>query len=333
VSQPPDLPLPEEPAELRASTRALVEQDPAKGSALLDAGWWIAGPLWEQWGPALERAGLDRERFLGIVAGHRRELWLWVMGERTWAQTAVPLAGRVRRRLAGPGPVPPALAERNGSFWYAGGMDATTAPPLSGRRAQAARNDQLILDAARAVFTADPGAPIATVAQQAGVGISALYRRYRSKEELLQRLATEALRRYLDEAEAAIAAGGDPWAAFTTFMRRCLDAGAGSLTLRLAGSFTPTEELRQLGRAAHHATQRLLDRSKTAGALRGDVEVGDIALLFEQLQAVQVHDQRRTAELRHRYLGLVLDGLHQRSAAPLPGPAPVWEELTRRYER
>ncbi len=55
-----------------------------------------------------------------------------------------------------------------------GGM---TTAPLSGRKAQAARNDTLILAAARAVFTADPSAPIAAVAERAGVGISALYRR------------------------------------------------------------------------------------------------------------------------------------------------------------
>jgi hypothetical protein len=32
---------------------------------------------------------------------------------------------------------------------------------LSGRKAEAARNDQRKLDAARAVFVADPGAPVA----------------------------------------------------------------------------------------------------------------------------------------------------------------------------
>jgi AcrR family transcriptional regulator len=42
------------------------------------------------------------------------------------------------------------------------------------RAAQAARNDQAILDAAREVFVADPTAPIAAVADRAGVGISAL---------------------------------------------------------------------------------------------------------------------------------------------------------------
>ncbi len=41
--------------------------------------------------------------------------------------------------------------------------------PMSGRRAQAARNDELIMNAAREVFVADPTAPIAAVAERAGV--------------------------------------------------------------------------------------------------------------------------------------------------------------------
>jgi AcrR family transcriptional regulator len=63
-----------------------------------------------------------------------------------------------------------------------------TSRQLSGRRAQAARNDELILSAARKAFVADPGAPITAVAKRAGVGISALYTRYGSKEELLRTL-------------------------------------------------------------------------------------------------------------------------------------------------
>jgi hypothetical protein len=96
---PPDLSLPEEPVALRQRTRALIEQDPERGAAVVDAGSWIADPLWERWGRALESAGLDRDRFDGIVAGYRRELWLWVMGERTWPQSVGGLLGRVQRRL------------------------------------------------------------------------------------------------------------------------------------------------------------------------------------------------------------------------------------------
>src|SRR5262245_55092844 len=208
----------------------------------------------------------------------------------------------------------------------------TTTSPLSGRRAQAARNDQRILDAARAVFTAHPDAPISAVAEEASVGMSALYRRYRSKDELLQRLCLDGLRRYITAAEAALATDTEPWSVFASFMRRCLDDGAGSLTLRFAGSFTATDELYRLGHTAHEATQRLLDRIQSAGALRADIAVGDISLLLEQLQAVHAGDQHRTSQLRHRYLALLLDALHMPAAAPLPGPVPNWEEIGRRYD-
>jgi AcrR family transcriptional regulator len=204
--------------------------------------------------------------------------------------------------------------------------------PMSGRKAQAARNDERILEAARAVFVADPNAPIAAVAQRAEVGISALYRRYASKEELLQRLALDGLRRYIAEVEAALADEGDPWEAFATFMRRSLDAGASSLSRRLAGTFQPTDELNENGRRAYELSQRLLDRTKAAGALREELEVGDLTLIFEALQALQVGEPERARTLRHRYLALVLDALHAPAIAPLPGPAPTWQEISRRWE-
>ena len=99
MSRAPGLSLPEEPVELRRRTRALVEQDPGRGAAVVDAGAFVADPLWERWGPDLEGAGMDRDRFAGIVASYRRELWLWIMGERTWAQSVGGLLGRVQRRL------------------------------------------------------------------------------------------------------------------------------------------------------------------------------------------------------------------------------------------
>ena len=93
----------------------------------------------------------------------------------------------------------------------------------AGRRRQAARNDEAILAAAREVFLEDPKAPVAAVAQRAGVGISALYRRYPSKEELLRTLCHDGLRRFIAEAEQADRQPDD-WTAFTTFLHAVVDA-------------------------------------------------------------------------------------------------------------
>src|SRR5690242_2698318 len=97
-------------------------------------------------------------------------------------------------------------------------------PGLSGRRAQAARNDDAILAAAREVFVADPDAAVSEVAERAGVGISALYRRYRSKEDLLRKLAGDGLHAYIEIARAAVDADRDRWGAFATFMTRIVEA-------------------------------------------------------------------------------------------------------------
>jgi AcrR family transcriptional regulator len=210
-------------------------------------------------------------------------------------------------------------------------MTTSGPPPLSGRRAQAARNDAQILDAARAVFVADPGAPISAVAKLAGVGISALYRRYPSKEELLRQLCADGLRRYIAAVEAALADEGDPWAAFAGFMGRIVDEDVHSMTMRLAGTFTPTKELYREAERADELNLRLLERTKASGAVRPDLMVNDLTYLFEQLASVRAGDEERTGGLRHRYLTLLLDALRTPSPAPLPGPAPSWEEIRGRW--
>jgi AcrR family transcriptional regulator len=209
----------------------------------------------------------------------------------------------------------------------------STPAPLSGRRAEAARNDQLIVDAAREVFVADPAAPIAAVAKRARVGIGAIYRRYASKEELLRQISAEGLRQYIAAIEDALARDdGDPWSSFTEFMRRIVDADMHTLTLRLPGTFSPTEELNREAARAQELNVRLFERTKAAGAIRSDIDVVDISLLFEQLAAVRVADEERTRQLRHRYLALILDALRISSGSPLPGPPPGWEEISRRWE-
>ena len=182
-------------------------------------------------------------------------------------------------------------------------MEPSTVP-LSGRRAQAARNDQRILDAAREVFVADPAAPIGAVAERAGVGMSALYRRYRSKEELLARLAGDGLHRIIVEVEAALSDDGDPWAVFVGFMGRIVDADTHALVLRLAGTFTPTKELYGDAERAQELTERLLERTKAAGAVRADMDANDLSFVFEQVASVRLGDPDRTRQLApaHRYV-------------------------------
>jgi hypothetical protein len=56
-----------------------------------------------------------------------------------------------------------------------------------------------------------------------------------------------------------------------------------------------------------------------------------VNLLFEQLRAVRLGDERRTGELQRRYLALVMQALRAPGAGPLPGPPPGWDEIRRRW--
>lgn len=215
---------------------------------------------------------------------------------------------------------------------YNWAMNQHHPPPLSGRQAEAARNDQRILEAAGQVFVANPDAPISAVAERAGVGISALYRRYRSKEDLLRRLCADGLALYMVEVERALAAEADVWTAFTGFMQRVVEADTHSSTLRLAGTFTPTEQMFLDSARSSELTAELLNRVKVANAIRPDIEVADLSLVFEQLAAVRVKDPERTQELRRRNLTLLLDALHMADAPPLPGPPPRWDEISGRWD-
>jgi hypothetical protein len=88
-----------------------VEMGTALRDALLAGADWREGFtddicigvwLWERWRSALEPVGMGREAFVDVVVGYRRELWLWLMGERGWDQVVTGLAGRVARRLPAP---------------------------------------------------------------------------------------------------------------------------------------------------------------------------------------------------------------------------------------
>jgi hypothetical protein len=89
--------LPDAPLARRTGWRAAA----LDGTELTDV---VAGPdgvagwLWDRWS-TLERAGMSRAEFDRVVLSYRREIWLWLTGDRTWEQCCGGLIGRLDRRL------------------------------------------------------------------------------------------------------------------------------------------------------------------------------------------------------------------------------------------
>ena len=104
--------MPDEPTELKARTRALLEDSPEEGSRVIADAAFVSDLLWEEWGADLEAAGMGYARFLKISRAYAGEFRLWVVGERPWDHCAAGLAGRLLRRL--PAGQATNLAEVNG---------------------------------------------------------------------------------------------------------------------------------------------------------------------------------------------------------------------------
>ncbi|PKW13267.1 TetR/AcrR family transcriptional regulator [Saccharopolyspora spinosa] len=193
---------------------------------------------------------------------------------------------------------------------------------------RSARYDDQVIAAAREVFAEQSfAAPMAEVAKRAGVGVASVYRRYPSKQELIEQVRITAFRRIVDEAESARTEEADPWQALVRFMRRCLREGAGIGTVLppMDQQHTYSGEFRELQQRVATEIEALVDAAKRAGELRSDVDWTDILMLFKHLNPALPTSESRRAELRARYLGLVLEGLRS-GGAELPGPAPERDE-------
>jgi AcrR family transcriptional regulator len=198
-------------------------------------------------------------------------------------------------------------------------------------RRDAAANRERIVDTARRLFSEHGlDASMDDVARGAGVGAGTLYRRFPTKEALVDAILGEVLERYH---------------AFSLEALRQEDAFAGlefllEQTVRLQienRAFLDVIALRlrdepQLAAARERVrplTEQLVTKAQTQGTLRGDLAPADIQVLVWELGRMVETTGGLAPELWRRYLALALDGLRVEAARPLPHPPPTSAELDR----
>lgn len=206
-------------------------------------------------------------------------------------------------------------------------LDDPRAGRTRGRQAEASANDDRILTAAFNVLTSNPRASISAIAEQAGVGVASLYRRFASRDDLTRQLALYAMKAVEDAARTALSrVEEDPWDAFIYFITSAMGVGAGSMRA-LAGTFTAGEDLNAAGERLNNQMRELLTRTQQAGAVRADLTALDLLQLFEMLRAIRVDTNERSDRLRRRYIEMLTPALRAAATTPLSEPSPTWSEI------
>jgi AcrR family transcriptional regulator len=188
-------------------------------------------------------------------------------------------------------------------------------------RADAARNREAIVEAARAVF-AEQGldAPLDEIAKRAGTGNATLYRRFPARSDLVAAVFAERMAAHVDAVEAALDED-DPWNGFASYIRavtvmQAEDRGIADLvTMDLSSA----PEIEQLRARAYDGVVQLIARAHEAGVLRGDFTDQDVVLLLMANAGLVERVHGVTDEASARLTALLLDGL--RAQAATAGPA------------
>jgi AcrR family transcriptional regulator len=188
-------------------------------------------------------------------------------------------------------------------------------------RADAERNRQRIVDAARVVF-AERGLDVSMrqIALQAGVGEPTLRRRFSSKEELIAEVFRDKVARYADEAEQALA-DTDPWRGFVSFIDAVLQMQLEDRGFTDVVTLTFPESMRAEThrRRAYEALSALIARAQKAGTLRADFSPEDVVLLLMAHAGVVA----AAGELAPAFSGRLLAYLLEAFAAPGRGVLPA----------
>ncbi len=198
-------------------------------------------------------------------------------------------------------------------------------PPSPALRADAARNRELIISAAAAVF-AERGLDAATaeIAQRAGVGEATLFRRFPTKDDLIDAVIETRMEEVAALADAA-AEHPDPAASLERFMEDLVkqfsrDRGFFEAAGARCMNDPKFQPLRQRGL---EAASLLLKRAQDAGAVRRDLSPADISFLAgSAVYAMEVSKPGLRDDLWKRYLRVILDGMKPEGASKLRPGAP-----------
>ena len=186
--------------------------------------------------------------------------------------------------------------------------------PRRALRKDAERNRQRVLDAARELF-AEKGveATLNDVAHHAKVGVGTVYRRFATKEDLLDAVFEDGIDQIVGLAEAALQQENS-WYGFVWFVEHVCELTATDRGLRemvyssaYGGRRAECSRLRLAP-----PVSELVARACADGYLRPEVEGTDMPILSLLAGTVSEWAGHVEPQLWRRYVAILLDGLRQR---------------------
>ena len=187
---------------------------------------------------------------------------------------------------------------------------AIPVPTQRPKRADAARNYDKLLAAARDAFTSEgEDASLEGIARRADVGIGTLYRNFPTRQALLEAV-------YIEEVEGICRAAQevddqDPWEALTSWLRRFADYATTKKALAselMAYMDEGSEVFLQCRHAIKAAGTPLLEAAQRSGDVRTDVRFMDVVRMVGGIATMANAEPGQV----DRILVVALDGLRAR---------------------
>src|SRR6202521_5992843 len=198
-------------------------------------------------------------------------------------------------------------------------MAAQSAAIVRKPRADAIRNRERVLEAAKAVFSAGgPEASLEAVARRAGVGIGTLYRHFPTRESLFEAVYRREVQQ-LGELAEQLKSEAAPVEALRRWLQSNVEFVAtkkgmsAALALAVHGS---SELYAYTFDRLTKAVGALLDRAVAAGEIRSDIGPED--LLRALVGMCYLHDQPGWQKSVVRLLDVFVDGLRVQTGAGKP---------------
>jgi len=191
-------------------------------------------------------------------------------------------------------------------------IDGQTTQPARGKRADARRNEQTLLDAAAAVFVmSGVEAPVRAIAAKAGVGMGTIYRHFPTRADLIVAVYRHQVEACAEAAPVLLASSATPHAALGRWVNLFVDflVTKHGLAAALQNDNVGFDALHAyfLDRLVPVCAQ-LLDAAAEADEINADIEAIELMRGIGSLCVGADNDPRYNAR---RMVALLIAGLQQ----------------------